>query len=99
MGQGWLFGHVTGLFRVLGELRVRLWFSGNRGRGRGRLFAFHEVIGSGVAAESWHSFGRGVIVIDEVVRGVDEAVGAGERYRRERNGGQLRLRLRLRLRE
>lgn len=78
---------MTGLFRVLGELRVRLWFSGNRGRGRGRLFAFHEVIGGGVAAGSWHSFGCGVIVIDEVVRGIDEAVGAGERYRRERNGG------------
>ena len=73
---------------------MRLWFSGSRGRGRGRLFAFHEVIRSGVAAGSWHSFGRGVMVRDVVVRGVGEAVGAGERYRRERNGGKLRLRLR-----
>ena len=90
VGQEWLFGYVTGLFRVLRELRVRLWCSGSRGRGRGRLFAFHKVIiGSGVTARSWHSFGRSVIVIE--VRGVDEAE---ERYRRERNGGQLRLRLR-----
>lgn len=87
MSQGWLFGHVTRLFRVLGELRVRLWFSGSRGRGQGRLFAFHEVIGSGVAAGPWHSFGRGVIVIDVVVRGVDEAVGAGKRYRRKETEG------------
>lgn len=78
---------MTGLFRVLGELRVRLWVGGSRGRGRGRLFAFHEVIGSGVAAGPWHSFGRGVIVIDVVVRGVDEAVGAWERYRRKETEG------------
>lgn len=74
---------MTGFFRVR-ELRVRLWFGGSRGRGQGRLFAFHEVIGSGVAAGSWHSFGRGVIVTDVVVRGVDEA---GEHYRRKETEG------------
>ena len=78
---------MTGIFRVLGELRVRLWFGGSRSREQGRFFAFHEVIGGGVAAGSWHSFGRGVIVIDEVVRGIDEAVGAGERYKRKETEG------------
>lgn len=78
---------MTGLFRVLGELRVRLWFSGSRDRRQGRLFAFHEIIGSGVAAWPWHSFGRGVIVIDVVVKRVDEAVRAGERYRRKETEG------------